>query len=140
MREFLDVGARNITFHAEAVSKTEDRRTLIAAIRAGGATAGIALNPATPLSTIEDVVADVDLVLVMSVVPGFGGQKFLAEVLPKVTELRKRFPDLLIQMDGGIDAVTCKQCIAAGADNLVSGSFVFSAPDRAAAIRSLRLA
>lgn len=138
VREFLDAGAANITFHAEAVPDTQDRRTLMAAIRSGGATAGIAVNPATPLSAIEDVVAEADLVLVMSVQPGFGGQAFRPEVLEKVKALRARFPDRMIQMDGGVTGDTAAACRSAGADNLVSGSFVFGAPDRAAAIRSLR--
>lgn len=139
VREFLDAGAKHITFHAEAVPKTEDRRTLINAIRAGGATAGIALNPATPLSEIDDVVSGVDLVLVMSVQPGFGGQSFREEVLDKVRQLRSAYPDLMIQMDGGINAQTAALCREAGADNLVAGSSVFGAPDRAAAIASLRV-
>jgi ribulose-phosphate 3-epimerase len=138
--EFLDAGAAHITFHAEAVPETEDRRALITLIRAGKATAGIALNPGTPLSAIEDIVADIDMVLVMSVQPGFSGQAFRPEVLEKVRALRARFPDLMIQMDGGIDATTAPACIAAGADNLVSASFIFRAADRSAAIATLRAA
>ncbi len=137
--EFLLAGAANITFHAEAVPGTAERRALIAAIHVH-ATAGIAISPATPVSAIEDIIEEVDLVLVMSVVPGFSGQKFLPEVLAKVQEIRRRFPDLMIQMDGGVDGTTCKRCIAAGANNLVSASYLFSAQDRAAAIRSLRQA
>ncbi len=135
--EFLNVGATNITFHAEAVTDTAARQALIAIIRQG-ATAGIAINPATPLSAIDDVVGDIDLVLIMSVVPGFSGQAFIPDVLTKVKELRAKFPDLMIQMDGGIDARTAPQCIAAGANNLVSATYIFSASDRATAIRSLR--
>ncbi len=138
VREFLDAGAKHISFHAEAVPKKEDRLTLINAIRAGGATAGIALNPATPLSEIDDVVSEVDLVLIMSVQPGFGGQSFQEGVLEKVRQLRLAHPDLMIQMDGGINAETAALCREAGADNLVAGSSVFGAPDRAAAIASLR--
>lgn len=138
LREFLDVGATHVTFHAEAVAKTEDRQTLISAIRSGKATAGIALNPATPLSEIDDVVKDIDLVLIMSVQPGFGGQAFKPEVLEKVKALRAAYPDLMIQMDGGITLETAKLCREAGADNLVAGSAVFGMPDRAAAIIALR--
>jgi ribulose-phosphate 3-epimerase len=138
LKEFIAVHAKNITFHAEAVLKTQDRQTLIAAIRSSGATAGIALNPSTALSEIDDVVSDVDLVLIMSVQPGFGGQAFQADVLQKVTQLRAAYPDLMIQMDGGITAETAALCRSAGADNLVAGSAVFGAPDRSAAIRSLR--
>ena len=135
--EFLNVGAAHITFHAEAVAETAARQALITMIRQG-ATAGIAINPATPLSTIDDVVQDIDLVLIMSVVPGFSGQAFIPDVLMKVKELRAKYPDVMIQMDGGIDARTAPQCVAAGANNLVSASYIFSASDRAAAIRSLR--
>ena len=138
LSEFLKIGAKHITFHAEAVMRPDDRRTLIEAIRGAGATAGIALNHKTPVSLIEDVLPDIDLVLVMSVEPGFGGQKFLPSVLDKVSLLRKRMPQLMIQMDGGIDATTAKECIAAGADNVVAGSYIFAAKDRAKAIASLR--
>ncbi|MFA6523100.1 MAG: ribulose-phosphate 3-epimerase [Candidatus Peribacteraceae bacterium] len=136
--EFLKAGAKNITFHAEAVLDTQQRRKLIAAIRAGGATAGIAINPETPVSAIEDVLDTVDLVLVMSVRPGFSDQAFIPEVLEKVKELHGKNASLMIQMDGGIDAETAKLCRKAGATNLVSASFIFKAPDRAAAIASLR--
>ncbi len=138
--EFLKLGAKNITFHAEAVTEAAERQDIIERIRAGGANTGIALNPGTPLAAIDDVVEEVGLVLIMSVEPGFGGQSFLPSVLKKVTALRKKFPDLMIQMDGGIDDVTVKECVQAGADNLVSGSYIFSSADRAAAIKSLRAA
>ena len=137
-REFLSLHPRNITFHAEAVQKTDDRRALLQAIRKGGATAGIAINPPTSLSDIADVLGEVDLLLVMSVNPGFGGQAFIADVLSKVEEARKKFPKLMIQMDGGIDATTAPLCIRSGANNLVAGSFIFRAADRAKAIVSLR--
>ncbi|MDO8648662.1 MAG: ribulose-phosphate 3-epimerase [Candidatus Peregrinibacteria bacterium] len=136
--EFLAAGAKHITFHAEAVEDTKSRKALLEAIRKGGATAGIALNPETPVNVIDDVVADVDLVLIMSVHPGFSGQKFLPDVLEKVRALRSQFPKLMIQMDGGIDATTAKQCRDAGANNLVAGNAIFSSADRAAAISSLR--
>lgn len=138
IREFLDLHVAHITFHAEAVPDTDERKALIEAIRAGGATAGIALKPATPVSAIDDVVADVDLVLVMSVEPGFGGQDFIATSLDAVRELRVAHPDLMIQMDGGINQEAAYFCREAGANNLVAGSAVFKAPDREGAIRSLR--
>jgi ribulose-phosphate 3-epimerase len=138
IEEFLQLKVKHITFHAEAVPETDSRRALIQAIRDGKATAGIALKPGTPLEEIEDVVDDVDLVLIMSVEPGFGGQAFLSDVLSKVRSLRARFPHLMIQMDGGINGNTSADCIAAGADNLVAGSFIFAAHDRVAAITSLK--
>lgn len=136
--EFLKLGVKNITFHAEAVTEARERETLMERIRAGGANVGIALNPDTSPTAIDDIIEEVDLVLIMSVEPGFGGQSFLPSVLKKVTALRKKFPDLMIQMDGGIDDVTAKECVKAGADNLVSGSYIFKSADRAAAIKTLR--
>ncbi len=136
--EFAAIGAAHITFHAEAVKKTEDRRALIQAIRGAKATAGIALNPETYISDIDDVIDDIDLVLIMSVHPGFGGQKFIPSVLDKIKVLRKKYPDLMIQIDGGVDAVTAKLAREAGADNLVAGSAIFSTKDRKAAIQALR--
>ncbi|MBU0766517.1 ribulose-phosphate 3-epimerase [Patescibacteria group bacterium] len=138
IEEFLKAGAKHITFHAETVKGTDARKSLIKAIRDGGATAGIAINPDTPLDEVEDVLGEVDLLLVMSVNPGFGGQNFITEVLEKVRTAREKFPDLMIQMDGGVDSETASKCIKAGANNLVSGSFIFKASDREAAITSLR--
>lgn len=137
IEEFLAIGAKHITFHAE-VTDTETRKALIAAIHDGGATAGIAINPDTPLGEVEDVLEEIDLLLVMSVHPGFGGQDFIADVLTKVKDARAKREDLMIQMDGGINAETARQCIAAGANNLVAGSFIFNAKDRTQAISSLR--
>ncbi|MDD5103937.1 MAG: ribulose-phosphate 3-epimerase [Candidatus Peribacteraceae bacterium] len=135
---FLPLRPKNITFHAEAVADTASRRALMQAIRDGGATVGIAINPSTPLQAIDDVLGEVDLLLVMSVNPGFGGQAFIPDVLEKVIEARRKHPALMIQMDGGIDASTAPLCIRAGANNLVSGNFIFRAADRAKAIASLR--
>jgi len=137
IQEFLALGASNITFHAEAVPDSAQRKELIDAIHKGGATAGIAINPETPLENVADAIVDVDLLLVMSVHPGFGGQSFMPEVLEKVQQARKEHPDLMIQMDGGIDNTTAEACREAGANNLVSGSFIFSAKDRKLAIESL---
>lgn len=138
IEEFLQLKVKNITFHAEAVPETDSRRALIQAIHDGKATAGIALKPSTPLEEIDDVIAEVDLVLIMSVEPGFGGQTFLPEVLSKVSILRERFPNLMIQMDGGINAETAKMCVEAGANNLVAGSSIFKQEDYSAAIYSLQ--
>ncbi len=135
---YLDIGAKHITFHAEAVPQTSDRKALIKAIKAGGATAGIAMNLETPVSEIDDVISDVDLVLVMSVYPGKSGQSFIPVVLSKVKALRSAHPDLMIQMDGGISDKNAKLCKDAGADNLVAATYVFSAQDRAGAISLLR--
>lgn len=138
VRMFLPLRPKNITFHAEAVPETSARRALMQAIRSGGATAGIAINPPTPLNAVDDVLGEVDLLLVMSVNPGFGGQAFIADVLEKVSEARSKLPALMIQVDGGVDALTAPLCIRAGANNLVAGSFIFRSADRAKAIASLR--
>lgn len=137
--EFIKAGAKNITFHTEAVPGLSGQQALIDKIRGHGATAGIAVNPETPLEDVDDkILSDIDLLLIMSVKPGFGGQSFMSEVLEKVQAARAKFPELMIQMDGGIDNKTAPLCIAAGANNLVAGSFIFSAADRAKAISSLK--
>jgi ribulose-phosphate 3-epimerase len=111
-------------------------------IREKGMRAGVALNPATPLSIVEYVLPLVDQVLLMTVNPGFGGQRFLAEVVPKIANLRQLLdrednrPDL--EVDGGIGPETAAIAVAAGADVLVAGSAVFGAPDAAVAVRVLR--
>jgi ribulose-phosphate 3-epimerase len=138
LKEFIALKPGNITFHAEAVKDTNSRRALIEAIRKGCATAGIALKPGTPVSKIDDCIEDIDLVLIMSVEPGFGGQKFMPEVLEKVRAVRARFPSKMIQMDGGISLKTVASCIEAGANNLVAGSAIFAEKDRATIISKLR--
>lgn len=138
IEEFLQAGAKNITFHIETTEEADEQRALIAAIKNGGATAGIALNPGTPVDAIKDIITEVDLVLVLSVHPGFSGQAFIPDVLTKVHSLRSAHPDLMIQMDGGIDPKTAKLCVEAGANNLVAASAIFKAVDRRKAILSLR--
>lgn len=136
--EFLAAGARHISFHAEAVQSEKDRTAIIKTIRAAGASAGIAINPETPVSAIEKTLEDIDLALVMSVHPGFGGQSFIPDVLEKVREIRRKYPALMIQMDGGIDLQSAPLARKAGAHNLVAGSAIFSAADRAGVIQKLR--
>lgn len=139
LKEFFAVpNVKNITFHAEAVAKEKDRMKIIQDIHTAGIGAGIAINPATPVSEIENVLSVIDLVLVMSVVPGFSGQMFRPEVLEKVQELRKRYPDLMVQMDGGVDGTNAQKCREAGATNLVSASYIFHSSDRAKSIATLR--
>ncbi len=136
--EFQALTVANITFHAETVKGRDARLALIEAIHKGGSTAGIAINPETPISEIDDVVDDVNLVLLMSVHPGFGGQEFIPSVLDKIRQLRIAHPDLMIQVDGGINEETAALAREAGADNLVAGSAIFGHKDRAAAIASIR--
>ncbi len=136
--EFAALHVANITFHAEAVSKTRARKALIKSIHDAGATAGVAINPETSLDAVGDILHEVDLLLVMSVHPGFPGQEFIQHVLSGVKTARTVFPKLMIQMDGGIDDSTAALCREAGANNLVAGSFIFGAKDRTLAINSLR--
>lgn len=133
---FADAGADMITVHQEACVHL-DRQ--VAQIHDLGCKAGVALNPATPVETLVDILHAVDMVLIMSVNPGFGGQKFIPRALDKVRRLRALAPDLLIQVDGGVNAETGAQLVAAGADVLVAGSYVFGAAEPREAIHSLYL-
>lgn len=131
---FADAGADMITVHQEACTHL-DRQ--VAQIHDLGCKAGVALNPATPVETLVDILNAVDMVLIMSVNPGFGGQKFIPRALDKVRRLRALAPHLLIQVDGGVNAETGAQLVAAGADVLVAGSYVFGAAEPREAIHSL---
>ncbi|WP_375754524.1 ribulose-phosphate 3-epimerase [Corallococcus exercitus] len=136
---FVKAGADVLTVHQEASPHLH--RTL-QAIRHAGAKPAVVLNPGTPLVAIEEVLGEVDMVLLMSVNPGFGGQSFIESTVDKVRRLRAmldaRGLDVDIEVDGGINAQTAKRVVDAGATVLVAGSYVFGAKDRAAAIRSLR--
>ena len=131
---FAAAGADMITVHQEACVHL-DRQ--VAQIHDLGCKAGVALNPATPVETLVDILHAVDMVLIMSVNPGFGGQKFIPRALDKVRRLRALAPDLLIQVDGGVNAETGAELVAAGADVLVAGSYVFGAAEPKEAIHSL---
>ena len=131
---FAAAGADMITVHQEACVHL-DRQ--VAQIHDLGCKAGVALNPATPVETLVDILHAVDMVLIMSVNPGFGGQKFIPQALDKVRRLRALAPDLLIQVDGGVNAETGAELVAAGADVLVAGSYVFGAEEPREAIHSL---
>jgi len=138
---FVNAGSDIITVHAEAGPHLH--RT-IQLIKSYGVKAGVSLNPATPASAVFEVLSDIDLVLVMSVNPGFGGQKFIPGMLRKIETLREAIDetgrDIDLEVDGGIDAKTAKAAIAAGADVLVAGSATFKGGKRryAANIRGLR--
>jgi len=135
---FAAAGADSITVHQEACVHLH--RTL-AQIREAGALAGVALNPATPLETLSEARAYVDLVLIMSVNPGFGGQSFIAESLDKLRRARAYLPaEVAIQVDGGVAAANAAELAAAGANLLVAGNSVYGAPDPAAAFRELSAA
>ncbi len=136
---FADAGADYLTVHVEACPHLH--RT-VQAIRERGIKAGVTLNPATSVSTLEEIAADADLILVMSVNPGFGGQRFIPSVLDKVARVRdlidRTHSPALLEVDGGVKADNAALIVEAGADVLVAGSAVFSAPDYAQTIRALR--
>ena len=136
---FAKAGASIVTFHPEASAHVD--RTL-QLIRDHGMKAGLALNPATPLNCLDHVLDRLDLVLLMSVNPGFGGQSFIESVLPKIQALRRLIAatgrDIWLEVDGGVNAANIERIVAAGADTLVAGSAVFGHPDHAAAIAALR--
>ncbi len=139
IKAFKDAGADIFNVHYEA--STHLHRT-IQSIHAEGMKAGVTLNPHTPVSLLQDIVADVDLVLLMSVNPGFGGQKFIENTLNKVSELKdlivKKNSKALIEIDGGVDGTTAPKLIKAGADVLVSGSYIFGAKDPMKTISDLK--
>ncbi|MBR3486734.1 MAG: ribulose-phosphate 3-epimerase [Clostridia bacterium] len=139
VKDFAEAGADIITIHRE--SDIHSHRTL-QLIRSYGIKAGIAINPATHENAVEYLLDDADMVLVMSVNPGFGGQKFIDSALRKIESIRnmavKRGLKLDIEVDGGVNEKTAKLCRDAGANVLVAGSAVFKAPDRAAMIKAIR--
>ena len=139
LETFRTAGADIITVHLEAC--THLHRT-VHRIRELGARAGVSINPATPVRLLEDIMGDLDLVLIMSVNPGFGAQTFIPRSLEKIREaarmIREAGTDIRLEVDGGVDAQTTGPIIEAGADVLVAGNFIFSSPDIPAAVRSLR--
>src|SRR3954449_10197771 len=136
---YAEAGARNLTFHAEAAHAPV---RLARALRAAGARAGLALKPATPVEPYADLLPEIDMVLLMTVEPGFGGQPFLDVVLPKIARARRLVRDgkhaVWVQVDGGVDETTIERCADAGADVFVAGSAVYGADDPADAVRRLR--
>ncbi|WP_242901964.1 ribulose-phosphate 3-epimerase [Actinomadura terrae] len=137
--QYAEAGAGSVTIHAEAAKAPI--RTL-RAIRAAGARAGLGVNPATPVEGLEDLLGEIDMLLLMTVEPGFGGQKFLDVVLPKIRRARALIKDrdlpVWLQVDGGVSAETIERCAEAGADVFVAGSAVYGADDPAEAVRALR--
>jgi ribulose-phosphate 3-epimerase len=137
--EYAQAGARNVTIHAEAVHAPV--RTL-RAIRAAGARAGLAVNPGTAIEPYEDLLPEVDMLLLMTVEPGFGGQHFLDMVLPKLRRARamvaKHSAKVWLQVDGGVSEETIERCADAGADVFVAGSAVYGSDNPAGAVQALR--
>lgn len=136
---YAEAGAYNVTFHAEA---TDNPIGVARDIRAAGAKAGLSVKPGTPLEPYLEILREFDTLLVMSVEPGFGGQKFIPEVLAKVSTARRLVDSgeltIVVEIDGGINADTIEQAAEAGVDCFVAGSAVYSAADPAAAVKSLR--
>ena len=137
--EYAEAGAANVTIHVEAAAAPV--RTL-RMIRSAGARAGLAVNPGTAIEPYADLIGEVDMLLVMTVEPGFGGQHFLDLVLPKVARARQLIArhggEIWLQVDGGVSEETIERCAAAGADVFVAGTAVFGSQDPVAAIRQLR--
>jgi ribulose-phosphate 3-epimerase len=136
---YAEAGAYNVTFHAEA---TDDPISVARDIRAAGAKAGLSVKPGTPIEPYLEILREFDTLLVMSVEPGFGGQKFIAEVLPKVAAVRRLVDSgeltLVVEIDGGINDETIEAAAAAGVDCFVAGSAVYNTADPGAAVESLR--
>lgn len=137
--EFVAAGASGLTIHVEAAPHLHRQLTRI---RELGALAGVAVNPATPLSAVDDVLSQLDLLLVMSVNPGFGGQQFIEHSIAKVALARRRLDEVgsraALEVDGGINRATIAACWRAGADTFVAGNAVFGAPDPRAELTALR--
>jgi ribulose-phosphate 3-epimerase len=138
--EFIKAGADWVSIHPETCA---DPNSSLKKIRALGAKASVAVNPDVPLARVESCFADADMVLMMSVFPGFGGQAFIPEVLPKIVALRSLIEErklaLLIEVDGGIKADNIDLVVRAGAEVIVSGSGIFKSPDYAATVRAMRM-
>jgi len=135
---FAKAGVDNITFHIEVV---DDPAAMVSRIRDLGCTVGVTLNPETPVEAIEKVAPLCDMVLVMTVRPGFGGQQFMPDAARKIADVRRIVgPDVRIEVDGGIDPDTTPIVVAYGADTLVAGNAIFGRPDRADAIDAIRRA
>jgi ribulose-phosphate 3-epimerase len=136
---YAEAGAKSVTFHIEAA---QDPKSMARNLRALGVRAGMALKPGTAFAPYADLLRELDMVLVMTVEPGFGGQSFMADQMPKVREVRDAVSrcggEIWVQVDGGVSAATIEACAEAGADVFVAGSAVFGAEDAAAAVDRLR--
>ena len=143
VERFCEAGADLVTVHVEADTE-ENIREAMRRVKACGKKAGVSVKPGTPAKALEPFLSLADLVLVMTVEPGFGGQRFMADMMPKVREVRELLdrmnPACDVEVDGGVDGETAAVCKAAGANVLVAGSAVFGKADRAAAIEAIRRA
>ncbi len=136
--ELAAIGVQWISFHQETVYHSH---RMVQKIKSLGIKAGIALNPACPVNSLDDILQDLDFVLVMSVNPGYSAQKFIPHAITKVEQLarlKSKYPNLLIEVDGGVNSDNCRSLIQAGADILVSASYIFSSKDYSKAINTLK--
>jgi ribulose-phosphate 3-epimerase len=131
---FIKAGCKRTVFHAEA---TVHAHRLIQSLKSQGIEAGVAINPGTPVSVLEAVIDDLDMALVMTVNPGWGGQSFIPSTMPKIKWIREQRPDIDIQVDGGIDPLTLPQVIEAGANSFVVGSYLLRAPNLEEGVQSI---
>ena len=136
--DFADAGVDMYTFHLEAVEGEQAVRELIARVHAKGMLAGLVIKPGTPVEALDPFLPDIDMVLIMTVEPGFGGQKFMPSMMDKVRHLRAARPDLFIEVDGGLGPATIDAAAEAGANVIVAGSAVFGAQDPGQVIQTLR--
>lgn len=133
-----DAGVQQYTFHIEPV--LDSVADVCRKVRESGMKVGLALKPGTAVDAVQQYIDSADMVLVMTVEPGFGGQKFMADMMPKVQWLREHYPALDIEVDGGVGPATIEQCSKAGANMIVAGTAIIRADDQAAVIRDLRSA
>jgi len=138
IKPFADAGSDLITFHVEAGKSEKDIRNTVSLIKAQGKKAGISIKPKTEAKEIFKYLNDIDLVLVMTVEPGFGGQEFMHDCAMKIPEIRENAPEsLIIQVDGGINNLTAKICKSLGANSLVAGNYIYGSENYRSAIESL---
>lgn len=131
-------GATSMTFHVESVMPEGGVKALISTVKDAGMKVGLVIKPGTPVDVIYEYANDIDLVLIMTVEPGFSGQKFMPDMMPKVEALRERYPGLNIQVDGGLSPSTVDEATKAGANVIVAASAIFGSDDRGGVIKVLR--
>lgn len=136
---WIDSGAKRIVIHVDGRTGEEEVAAMAQQVKEKGISFGIALNPDVSVEAVEKLVPLADVVLLLAVSPGFSGQEFKDSILEKITHLRKEFPNAIIEIDGGINATTAKKCVEAGANILVSASYIFDSPNIKEAIQSLQL-
>jgi ribulose-phosphate 3-epimerase len=136
--DMADAGANMYTFHIEATNGSDDVKSLIKKIKDRGMKVGIGVKPKTSVDVLLPFLEEVDMVLVMTVEPGFGGQKFMSDMMPKVRSIRGRYPEMDIEVDGGLSLSTIDEAAKSGANMIVSGSAVVKSPQREVVIKELR--